>query len=216
MFMLALWEVRLTKLFKNRENENIRLSDGRDIWLSRACAVVAEIFLFNISNHKWYVLLGKRGKGTPDCQGDWGLPCGYLDWDETLCEAMLREVWEECGIYLPSIGKESQFGYSTNSCILDEPGSIEEQPWAISDKPNTKKQNISFHFAVLFSWQAEPFPRLSNKNAEPDEVDELAWMPIEQALSFNLAFSHNRRISQFKEQHKNRFKDIEKHSTSNF
>lgn len=51
---------------------------------------------------KKYVLVNKRGEGTPNFQGYWNIPVGYLDYDETLTEACTREVMEEQGVFIPS------------------------------------------------------------------------------------------------------------------
>ena len=180
-------------LFKNRKNEPLDLPDGRTIWHARSCAVVAEICVFNTQNKTWYVLLGERGKGTPDFQGYWGLPCGYLDWDETLCQAVVREVWEECGLYLPSLAQHASFIVSNSS--LTREGEFLDMPWSVTDHVDNPKQNISLHYAILFAWQSMPLPALTNANADPFEVEGLEWVPINQAVSMNLAFNHQKRIA---------------------
>lgn len=83
--------------------------DNKEYWISRSVAVIAYIFYHNIINNKLFVLADKRGQGTPDFQGYWNCPCGYLDFDETLSEAASREVFEETGYvidpnYLQMIG----------------------------------------------------------------------------------------------------------------
>lgn len=196
--------------FKNIPNEQIETTDGRTFWISRSCAVIAQVCVFNTADQQWYILLGKRGSGTPDCQGYWNLPCGYLDWNETLGQAMVREVWEECGLHLPSLSKHPQFGYSNNSCILHE-GQYVEEPWSISDIPNNPKQNVSMHFAVMLAWHGEPLPALSNANAELNEVDDLAWVKIEEACKLDLAFNHHIRIQKLLDQRRDLFEAIESH-----
>lgn len=195
-------------VFHNRHNEEVRLSDSRTVWISRACAVVAHVMLYEITEKRWYVLLGKRGEGTPDFQGYWGLPCGYLDWDETLTQAMVREVWEECGVYLPQIGKHEQFVWSENSCVLDVEG-FQESPWFISDVPKHQKQNISMHYAVLFAWRGQNFPTLSDVHAEPGEVAGIEWVAIEKATTMDLAFNHANRIQQLWDNESSRFTRVE-------
>ena len=102
--------------FKNKENE-VLVIDGKEIWLSRAVAVVATVAVF--FENEMYILLNKRGTGTPDFQGYWNLPCGYLDYNETTGEAPLREVWEECGVDID--GKDSRerssLWLSPNYCL---------------------------------------------------------------------------------------------------
>ncbi|PCK02999.1 MAG: hypothetical protein COA42_21375 [Alteromonadaceae bacterium] len=184
--------------FNNRENEEVKTEDGRTVWLSRSCAVVAYVCLFNLEDKRWYTLLGKRGTGVPDAQGHWGLTCGYLDWDENLHQAMLREVWEECGLDLTTLSQSEQFLWSGNPCLERE--SKEETPWSISDLPKVGKQNISFHYSILFGWRGQPLPSLSIENAAPNEVEQLAWVPIEEAVTMDLAFNHATRLKQMCEE----------------
>ena len=73
---------------------------GVTLWSGRYCAVSCVVLAKE--NDKWYVLINKRGKGTPDDQGKWNMPCGYLDGGESATEACSREVAEECGVSIPS------------------------------------------------------------------------------------------------------------------
>lgn len=183
--------MNITPVFKNKENEHIVLESGREIWLSRSCAVVGEIFIKVISPFRppeYRILLGKRGEKTPDFQGYWCLPCGYLDWNETAAEGLLREVYEECGVYLPNLnaipGLISEIGG-----LLEE--SPQVSPWTVTSEPSGK-QNVSLHFMSELTWSYEyELPALSFKNAEKGEVAELAWMKVDDALALNLAFNHN-------------------------
>ncbi len=194
--------------FNNRENERVDLADGREVWLSRACAVVAEVCMYVAQEQTWYVLIGKRGTATPDFQGYWCLPCGYLDWDESLTEGMLREVWEETGLYIPELKEQPGFIYSENPCILNKIDA-HETPWSISDKPTSAKQNISFHYAILFSWQSKPFPILSMNYCEPNEVADLKWVKLEEARNMELAFNHAQRVAMLRDGKPELFEKIE-------
>jgi 8-oxo-dGTP pyrophosphatase MutT (NUDIX family) len=182
----------MAKKFKNRENEHIVLDGDRHVWLSRSNTVAAQVCLFNKEDGCWYVLLNQRGPNTPDAQGLWNFPCGYLDWDETLAEAMVREVWEECGLYLPDLAAMKGFNQANCDCVKDI-NSNEIKPWYISDKLRGI-QNITFHYSVLINWESRPFPKLSPENCEPGEVSDIDWVKIESAKSMDLAFSHNERL----------------------
>lgn len=197
--------------FNNRQNQEILTRDDRRIWISRACAVVAHVMLFDTSAQQWYVLLGQRGSGTPDFQGYWGLPCGYLDWDESLTQGMVREVWEECGLYLPGLGQAEQLVWSQNSCINDAED-YRETPWIIADTPRGEKQNVSMHYAILFSWRGPALPELSDAYAEPNEVAGIEWVPLEKALQMELAFNHVKRIKELHETKTELFSQVEKNS----
>jgi len=201
--------------FDNRENECVKTEDGRTVWLSRACAVVAHVCLFNTEDQRWYTLIGQRGPQTPDFQGYWGLPCGYLDWNETLMQAMMREVWEECGVNLEELSYQQSFVSSPNHCINRDNNALAEidSPWFISDTPVTEKQNISFHYAVLFAWKGKPLPALSADHAEAGEVSDLAWSPMDEVCQMELAFNHANRLQQLRSEKVSWFDAVEKVSS---
>jgi 8-oxo-dGTP pyrophosphatase MutT (NUDIX family) len=194
--------------FSNRKNELIEAVDGRAFWVSRSCAVIAEICMFNRDDGHWYILLAKRGGATPDFQGYWGLPCGYLDWDETLCDALIREVWEECDLFLPAIAKNAQFVRSSSSFIMIDV-ETKDTPWRIYDTPDKGKQNLGFHYAILFGWAGMPFPALSNINVGAGETEDLDWVKVDQAMSMQLAFNHQLAIARLFTEKKSEFAVLE-------
>jgi len=59
-------------------------------------AVTADIIIIKKIDDQQYVLLIERKH--PPFEGMWALPGGFLDMDETLEEAALRELQEETGI----------------------------------------------------------------------------------------------------------------------
>lgn len=59
-------------------------------------AVTADIIIIKKSNDQQFVLLIERKH--PPFEGMWALPGGFLEMDETLDEAALRELQEETGI----------------------------------------------------------------------------------------------------------------------
>ncbi len=197
--------------FRNRRNQPVKKPCGEEIWHARSCAVVGEICLYDVHRKDWYVLIGKRGQGTPDFQGFWGLPCGYLDWNETLCEGMVREVWEECGLYLPYVSQQEGFVHSNNSVIFQEKD-WDEQPWLIMDKPTGERQNLSFHFLVSFAWKGEEHPLLSFEYADKDEVEALRWEPLSQALRLEMAFSHQNYLKKMLESQNHVFQILENYN----
>jgi len=180
--------------FHNRINRQVETTEGEVLWVSRSVAVVGEICLYCQEDQSWYVLLGKRGSATPDFQGFWGLPCGYLDWDESLCQALIRETWEECGVYLPGLSTAESFITSQSSLVSE--GHFNDQPWAISDRTDNSKQNISMHYLVAFSWRCAPFPTVSMDHCEPGEVDAVGWEALPRAMEMQLAFNHQQRLQQ--------------------
>lgn len=193
--------------FKNRENERVETRDGRQIWVSRACAVIAEVCMYNPADRQWYVLLAKRGSETPDCRGMWGLPCGYLDWDETLRDAVVREVWEECGLYLPELPQQPGFAGSSSGFFRTGEDSA-DTPWRIYDTPDNSRQNLGFHYAIPFVWNGDAFPQLSNANVGPGETEALDWVGVQRAMSMQLAFNHQHAISRLFEEKKQLFVEL--------
>ena len=75
---------------------------GREYWISRSVAVLVKVFAYNKHNEKC-VLAIQRGEGTPDPEfvGAYCMPCGYVDFDETIVQAAQRELKEETGLAFP-------------------------------------------------------------------------------------------------------------------
>ena len=74
--------------------------DNKEYWISRAVAVVGVIVGVKNGNISSF-LVSQRGPGCPDFIGSWACTCGYLDWDETAEEGVVRELYEELGINVP-------------------------------------------------------------------------------------------------------------------
>jgi len=168
--------------FNNKENEKVVLQDGRTVWLSRACAIVNTVWCVVDGVPK--LLIGQRGPGCPDEVGSWNLPCGYLDWDESLKEAAERETWEETGVDIKNI--------EPSDILLEHMNS----PWLItSSKGSDAKQNVSMHHAIIF--KAESYPELTDENSEPGEIGDLKWVTKEEVTNYKYAFNHLERINDF-------------------
>lgn len=191
--------------FKNKENEKLQLPlkiwqvlaniflgllgkekyEGRMLWLSRACAVVASVVV--IKDKVPHILVNKRGKGSADFQGFWNLPCGYLDWDENTKQATMREVWEECGVDLQKLIDDKLVTLN----FMDE-------VWDTNSEPNENRQNVTFHHGLLAVLkEGQDFPSTSLENNEPDEVEEVEWMPLSEYKDRTYAFGHEARIEKF-------------------
>lgn len=68
--------------------------DNQKYWISRSCAVA--MFLFSRDKFgNLCVLANKRGTGTPDFQGYWNCPCGYIDFDETEKMPFAEKLWKK-------------------------------------------------------------------------------------------------------------------------
>ena len=116
---------RIEKTLSENQNFPVKVDD-KIYWISRAMAVVG--YVFKEVDGKLFVLTEKRGKGAADYIGHFCVPCGYLDFNETLEDAVLRELKEETGF----IGdKEKLILLKVNSC------------------PTENRQNVSAHFAYF-------------------------------------------------------------------
>lgn len=126
----------------------------KTIWESRSMAVAIFVFTKD-TNGKWRVLANKRGSGCPDNVGKWVCPCGYLDYNETLKEAAIRECFEETGVLL-DINRINFF----NVC----------------DSPRENMQNVTH---VFYAFIDNPFDYpFSKEHNELNEVDKIEWVDI--------------------------------------
>jgi 8-oxo-dGTP diphosphatase len=141
--------------------------DGKEEWISRSIVVSAFIFASN-NDGKIYVLANKRGVGTPSNHHKWNVPTGYLDYDETLAEGSCREIWEETGIRLmPEQLKMVR----------------------ILDTPHGKKQNVAVRFCAFLEEKTSDFV-FSTEHMEPNEVEDVQWIPITDINSYKWAFGN--------------------------
>ena len=115
---------------------------GKTYWISRAMAVVGIIVLHDIEvgnnpkdiTDKLYYLISQRGPGCPDFVGKWQCTCGYLDFDETLLEALRREIYEELGLDISS-PEVINYGGPYLVTITDHPS-------------HDPRQNVCFRFII--------------------------------------------------------------------
>jgi ADP-ribose pyrophosphatase YjhB (NUDIX family) len=175
--------------FKNRPNYHLRYNynDGRglkidqDFWISRSVAVVGVVLADTVEGLK--VLIAKRSQRMLDEAGKWGVPCGYLDWDETTHEAMVREVYEETSVYLPEIEKQLMFDNN-------------KQPICIVDDFSSKRQNISLIYLSAYDFvdKMSKFP-LHAEGFSNKESAMVSWTKLvdfyERCGQIQWAFHHD-------------------------
>lgn len=136
---------------------------NKEYWISRSIAVCAIVIVTDKDCNK-YILINQRGSGTPDFQHCWNIPCGYLDWDETLSEACTREVLEECKCY------------------------IDPRCWmyhhdAIQDTPDSNRQNVTIRKYAFLSMEEYETAKaigysMNNADGEENEVEGIELMPL--------------------------------------
>lgn len=144
--------------------------DGKEYWISRSLSV--EGFIFT-SDNGIRVLANKRGKGCPNNVGKWNCPCGYLDYNETLEQACIREIKEETNL-------------SVDLSFL--------QFYVINSEPKGNSQNVSVSY-----WSFKPsyaYQTVTGEGAEPDEVDDVEWISLDKLDNYDWAFEHDYMIMQ--------------------
>lgn len=176
--------------FNNVENECVKTEDGRTVWLSRSMAVCSTVMVKQLD--RTYVLMVKRGPGCPDEIGKWVLPCGYLDHNETLRMAAVRELYEETGVDVFAI-----LGSSNTKKVFENFTDDNQMPWCINQSANGK-QNITMHYGLFVEITEDmSLPSYSTANCEEGEVDELKWVDVTYLYRYDIGFSHEPRIKMF-------------------
>lgn len=151
---------------------------GREYWISRSVAVVAFVYCYD-ENEREYILAEQRGPGTPDPEfrGCWCLPCGYVDFDETIEEAASREVFEETGVI------------------------IDSNDWDIlsinSDPESDKRQNITVRLETVVDNEIERI-KLTSKYSELNEISDLKWILANDIDNYKWAFNHEELIKEYR------------------
>lgn len=178
------------KKFNNRPNKCYQV-DGKEVWESRSVAVVGVIIAE--FDEEQYVLIGKRGTGLPDYVGYWNVPCGYMDWDEDGTDALYREIFEETGFDLQSAVADD----IPNNEILPLSTRYIIQPFYVNTNVDEPRQNVSLSYGAVF--RCLNLPDLTTENSEPNEVEEVRWININNIDNYKFAFNHDKRIRMFLE-----------------
>jgi 8-oxo-dGTP diphosphatase len=161
--------------FNNRPNRCIRF-EGEELWISRSVTVLTVLVVL-IEDHQAYVPLNQRGPALPVEVGKWGLSGGYLDYDETAGDAVIRETWEELGLNLLDLKAQHRLV-----------GSL-EQPTYVHSEPR-RQQNVTLRFPLLlFLSPGTVLPHLQPQ-VDQSEVAAVWWAPLAEALTMPLAFNH--------------------------
>lgn len=175
--------------FNNKQNKCHKI-DGIEVWESRSIAVVGMVLMLHEGEK--YVLLGKRGSALPNEVGKWCMPCGYLDWNESCEEAVVREIWEETGLNIYKAMNEYSVLYDHMHF-----------PWRIHSEPNTKLQNVSMHYAIYLDTKVNIYrdvailPEVTNVNCVEGEVAEVRWVKVSDLFEYEFAFNHDSIIKIF-------------------
>ncbi len=109
--------------------------------------MIASVYGFFIKGNK-ILLLRRFNTGYED--GNYGLPAGHVEDNESITSATCREIKEEVGVSL-----------NPRNIVLVHVMHIKE-----------KDIRVDFFF-LINKWKAEP------KNTEPEKCDDLRWFPLD-------------------------------------
>ena len=150
---------------------------GKTLWSGRYTAVTG-IVIKQMQNddgrYNYYVLANLRGPGTPDYQGYWNLPCGFLEANETGEEGVCREIFEECG-YKILPGQMQLFDVET-------------------DPRTCNNGNVTIRYSNLEYVSKLPELKYTNINGEEGEVDSVKWINVNELNDYKWAFHHKKLI----------------------
>ena len=150
----------------------------RTLYDGRYCAVSG--FFFAVVDGKYSVLAEKRGEGTPDFQGMWCCPCGFLEGDENAKEGIIRETYEECGIEID----------------YDKIRFVEAE----TEPEMCNNGNVTIRHTGFLGKQKKINRELwinGDRGGEQEEVAEVAWIPISHVDRYEWAFRHGEVIKEY-------------------
>lgn len=154
-------------MFKNIPNYPVK-QGGKEFWVSRSVVVISMII------HQDKVLITRRGDAVTHT-GLWCMPCGYLDWNEVVEDAAIRETYEETGIDLRK--------YDHGGIIMTE----------LFSGFDTLKQDVSVHYRV----DMNEIPPIDMSVIDKSEVIDVQWVNWESVRDMEFAFGHGDRILKY-------------------
>ena len=158
--------------------------DDKHFYHSRSVAVVCHVWV--LLDGEPFILVGKRGK-SGDEPYKLNIPCGYIDWNENLKEAMFREVYEETGLDLTVYHGSIQYAKY-------------EQPWYVYSSIDENRQNISLHCGIVIDLINNELPHIDLDNIIDNEADAVYWWHYKTILTTKQdewAFNHLEKIKMF-------------------
>lgn len=158
---------------------------GVTLWSGRYCAVCAIILCqayipneHGTKEFKWFILANKRGTGTPDFQGKWNLPCGFMERGESGEQAATREAEEETGVFV-------------------YPNDFEF--FSVETDPNTSnKGHVTLRYIAKLKRADLPATHVG-EGGEANEVSSIAWIPLTDIEKYDWAFHHKELIYKVQE-----------------
>lgn len=143
------------------------------VFSGRFCAVSG--FIYAIVDGKYCVLTNLRGPGTPDYQGYWNAPCGYLERYENSKEGIAREILEECGFQIDTDDLKVIY--------------VETEPEECNNG-NVTIRHTSFLGKIIPHY-------IDKEGGEENEVDSVKWIPIDDIDDYKWAFNHRKTVEKY-------------------
>jgi len=120
------------------------------------------------------VLLGLREKNSDAFPNTWSLPGGYLMvGTERLINAARRETLEETGL------------------------DIEESRWTLFYNDDVPCTDPRYDQVINLCYVADVTGEEYKAAKADDDLDEVKWVKLEEALEYDLAFAHNTILEEF-------------------
>lgn len=156
--------------------------DNKEYWISRAVAVVGVVVGVKDGNISSF-LVSQRGPGCPDFVGDWSCSCGYLDWDESAEDGVVREIYEELGIKIPK---------------------SHVHLWkVVTDPKHDLRQNVILRYIIpidqskleeMVNESKESLLNSESRGGESNEVSDIRLVTIVDLPNYTWAFNHDDEI----------------------
>ena len=143
-------------------------------WFSRSMATAIFVYCKDVDGD-WCVLSSVRGEDAADFRGFWNCTCGYLDFDETMKDCAMRELYEETGLLI-------------DEDIVKLIG--------IEDNPEANRQNVTARFAAFIEDAVTDDFTFSKAHNEGEEVGEIKWIKMSDVDDYMWAFNHDKRIKE--------------------
>jgi len=164
------WKAWLPDQVMVNENYYKCVGKPKTVFSGRFCAVSG--FIYAIVNGKYSILANLRGPGTPDYQGCWNAPCGFLECFETSKQGIQREIFEECGFYIDE-----------NDLNVIH---VETEPEECNHGNVTIRHRAFLGKIIPVHTKGE--------GGEENEVDGVTWIPIDDIDDYKWAFNHRKTV----------------------
>lgn len=128
--------------------------NGQIFYVSKSATASLAALCMDKKHGVWCILANQRGPGAGSKQGQWNLPVGFVDREESAEDGAKRETYEETGVVIPKGTKLRLLGTKSNG-----------------------SERISFAYGCVLNGSIEDYP-VSDANCEPGEASDIKWIPV--------------------------------------